>query len=259
MQRKRRTKQKVKKPEHTSQLPEVLRFVDIKRYFPILLVLLALIGLVNAFRFGGASLDYYTVKNSIDLWMNEGAVQSEESYDNAKSAMAAANILHSSHPLYIELDAQIKEWGLISGFEPEMTIEDAKDSYLEAIKVRPLWPVAYANLAMLKWRQQQFDDELLGYLNKADALGPQKAEVHLLFAQLGLSLYKANHPFYTQIKNQVHERIKKGIHSNATRPQLLLFIKQGEHFKTVCRWLSNDDDLTAETLIGCPNIKQDLN
>lgn len=251
MQRKRRTKQ-TKTTESNSGSHTLLKKFTAKRLFPILILMIAIVGFVNAFRFGGASLDYYTVKNSINLWLNKGSVQSQESYENAKASIDTANMLHHSHPLYIELDAQIKEWGVMSGFEPNMSIEQAKKSYLAATKVRPLWPVSWANLAMLKWREQQFDKELLSYLYNADTLGPQKAEVHLLFAQLGLSLYKANHPFYTQIKLSVHDHVKKGIRSNATRPQLIAFIQQGDHFKTVCRWISDDDDNFAEQLLGCP-------
>lgn len=222
-----------------------------KRLLPLFILFIATVGILNAFRFGAASLDYYTVKNSISLWINEGSAQSQGSYESAKESINTANVLHHSNPLYLELDAQIKEWGVLSGFEANMGLKAAQESYLLASKTRPLWPVTWANLAMLKWRKQEFDSEMLGYLNKAHTLGLQKAEVHILFTQLGLSLYKANHPFYRDIREQTQTHIKKGIRANPSRNQIVAFIKDNGHHRTVCRWLDVNDDAFAISMLGC--------
>lgn len=227
--------------------------INRKRILPLFILFIALVGFLNAFRFGAASLDYYTVRNYLELWTSEGGAQTQENYNTAKSAINTATILHHSHPHYIELSAQITEWGHVSGFEPDMSLQQAENTYLAATKIRPLWPVTWANLAMLKWRKQEFDDEMLKYLNNADKLGPQKAEVHLLFAQLGLSLYQANQPFYTRIKESVQSRIFKGLRASQVSTKLVSFIKQSGHKKTVCRWLNIDLNNTdfEQKKLGC--------
>jgi tetratricopeptide (TPR) repeat protein len=216
---------------------------------------IAIVGFANAFRFGGASLDYYTVRNSVELWLNEGAPQTEENYLRAKQAVNTATLIHYSHPLYRQLVAQVKEWGVLAGFEPDLSLESAKASYLEAVELRPLWPVTWANLAMLKWRKQEFDDEMYEYLEKANQLGPQKAEVHLLFSQLGLTLYNANHPFYSRIREDVHERIKRGLRGNDTRRQLVNFIDATGNRKAVCRWINDPSEKFINDVAGCEYIK----
>ena len=255
-QRRRRRSKKEPKPQfNLGKYFTVPTFLNLeigrKRLLPLFILFIAFIGIVNAFRFGGASLDYYSVKNSISLWINKGTAQSQTSYESAKASISTANVLHHSNPLYLELDAQIKEWGVLSGFEADMGLQAAQASYLLASKSRPLWPVTWANLAMLKWRKQEFDDEMLSYLNKAHTLGLQKAEVHILFTQLGLSLYQANHPFYRSIREQTQTHIKKGIRANPSRNQIVAFIKDNGHHRTVCRWLDVNDDAFAISMLGC--------
>jgi len=250
--RRRRSQSSQARPSKVRSVGDTIaREISRKRILPLFILFIAIVGFINAFRFGGASLDYYTVRNSIELWLNEGSAQSEQSYLRARQAVNTAQLLHNSHPLYSELNAQIKEWGVLSGFEPDMTLQTAKLSYLEASKLRPLWPVTWANLAMLKWRKQEFDDEMYGYLQKANTLGPQKAEVHLLFSQLGLSLYQVNHPFYVRIKDEVHERIKRGLRGHATRNQLVSFIESTNNRKTVCRWIASENEKFINKVAAC--------
>lgn len=217
----------------------------------IFVIFISLIGLINAFRFGAASLDYYFVRNSIELWQDQGLVQDKQQYDSAKRAISTANTLHSSNPLFVELRAQISEWGALSEFEPSGSLSTAKANYLLATEIRPLWPVTWTNLALLKWRLQEFDDEMLLYLEKADALGRQKSEVHLLYTKLGLALYKSNHPMYTKLKDTVHERIRKGLRSHIIRYEIRAYINQNGYLKVACRWMKPLDDMVFSEILEC--------
>lgn len=221
------------------------------RVLLIFMVIVCVVGIVNAFRFGAANLDYYSVRNYIDLWNQSGETQTLEEYEAAKRSIKTARILHSSNPLYIELSGQIIEWGNVSGLDTDKSLLDAKAAYLEATTLRPMWPVSWANLAMLKWRLQEFDDEMLGYLDKANELGPQSREVHLLFSQLGLTLYKANHPFYININKEVRKRVVNALKTHSSRDQLRDFISANGHLSTVCRWVKIDEPVVAENFLAC--------
>ncbi len=217
----------------------------------ICVLVLAAVGVFNAIRFGVASLDYSGVKNTISEWQNDQSIQSKEEYEHVRVAVQRANLLHYSNPLYADLAGQIKEWGVIAGFESSDALQEAKVNYLQATKVRPLWPVTWANLAMVKWRLQEFDDEMLRYLKRADQLGSQSKEVHLLFTRLGLALYNANHPMYTQLKDSIHNRIRLGLRNPESNPDIVAAINSADSLNTVCRWLQTLDPYTAEKLLTC--------
>lgn len=228
-------------------------FGGIKREhaFPLFIMFVAIVGFLNAFRFGGASLDYYLVRNAIDTWQLNSHIQTKAEFELAKSAIYTAKILHRSNPLYMDLSGQIKEWGVVSGFDQKNGLTHAKDNYLQATKIRPLWPVTWANLAMIKWRLQEFDEEMLGYLFKADKLGPQTIEVHILFSRMGLSLYAANNPMYTKIKDIVHTRLQLGLRNSFSREPILTFIESTNSLSTVCRWMLQKDKYTANKQLSC--------
>jgi hypothetical protein len=226
--------------------------INRERFFALFILFVALIGFFNAFRFGGASLDYYLVRNAIDAWQVNARIQTQEEFNQARSAIQTANILHRSNPLYIDLSGQIKEWGAVSGFDERDGLLLAKANYLQATKIRPLWPVTWANLAMVKWRLQEFDEEMLGYLRKANELGSQTIEVHILFSRIGISLYAANNPMYIDIKEIVHARLGLGLRNSFSRAPIVSFIKSTESLSVVCRWMDETNKYTAQKHLSCP-------
>lgn len=240
------------KNQSNSLVKRIVGEINRERLFPLFILFVAGVGFFNAFRFGGASLDYYLVRNAIDAWQVSARIQTKEEFNQAKSAIQTANILHRSNPLYIDLSGQIKEWGAVSGFDEKDGLKLAKANYLQATKIRPLWPVTWANLAMVKWRLQEFDEEMLGYLTKANELGPQTIEVHILFSRIGISLYAANNPMYTDIRDIVHKRLGLGLRNSLSRAPIVSFIESTESVSVVCRWMSEKDKYTAQKQLSCP-------
>lgn len=220
--------------------------------FSVFLGLLSVWGIVTTFQYGAASLDFYQIKNIITLWQEEGLTQSPEQYQKAREAVYKANQSHPNHPLYIDLIGQINEWGAIAGYEDQQqALQQAKLRYLQATKIRPTWPVTWASLAMVKWRLQEFDDEMLLYLNRADQFGPRKPEVNVLFSELGLALYEGNHPFLLKIRPQVTERLAAGLRNSASRDRVLSVISQYDAGKLVCRWLRDEADNIKRIIPNC--------
>lgn len=222
-----------------------------KWIFPCLILFIAIVGLVNALRFGAASVEYYSVKNVIEAWQLNAKIQTKDEFEQTKMAIYLANTLHSSNPLYMDSEGLMEEWGGVSGFQEQESLFQAKAYYLESTKVRPLWPITWANLAMIKWRLQEFDDEMFAYLKKADALGPQSFEVHILFSRLGISLYEANHPMYTKIKDSVHTRLRLGLRNVYSKEPILSFMKTTDSFATVCRWMPKQEKYSRENQLAC--------
>lgn len=212
---------------------------------------IAIFGIWNAVRFGAASLDYYYVRNVIEKWQVSGAEQQQSDYVSAKDAINAAERLHFSHPLYADLSGQITEWGVVAGFETPNDLSDAKTDYLRAVSLRPAWPVTWASLAMIKWRLNEFDDEMLGYIHQADKLGPQTPEVHGFFAELGLALYQANHPFYRHIRKQTQTRVVLGLRNPDSRANVEAAIEKYQAQKVTCIWAQQRDPFVANNVLDC--------
>ena len=231
--------------------------VFVKQYVAVIsFALLALVCLFVAMRFTAASFDFYKVRNIVTSWQEQGNTQSIEEYHLAKRAIESAVDSQPSHPLYQDLLAQVHEWGAISGYEPaEQALNAAKTHYLLATQLRPLWPVTWGSLAMIKWRLQEFDDEMLSYLDMAAKLGPKKPEVHLLYVQLGMALYASDHPMLLTIRDEFYHRISLGLRAPQSRQKALGLIKQYKAEKRVCRWLRKEPISVQRMIPKCPAPK----
>lgn len=217
-----------------------------------LVLLCSILGFVQTCRFGGASLDYYFVKNLVDNWEDNIDSKTQDDYLRANKAIASAQSAHPTHPLYRDLQGQLLEWGALAGFEDEhKALDSAKSYYLNAIKLRPTWPVSYASLSVIKWRLGEFDDELALYLSNADKFGPLKAEVHILFVELGLALYSVNHPFYVHLQPSMKRRLSFALQNAQSRTRALESINSLGQKNTACRWMKDFDPYVHKKVLKC--------
>ncbi|MFQ3251111.1 MAG: hypothetical protein ACI9O6_002958 [Glaciecola sp.] len=215
---------------------------------------IALLGLYNTVNYGLASLNFYSVQNTLSAWRTNKQLLTEESYSNAKQVIATARQRHPGHPLYIGLLAQVYEWGAIAGYEDRpAALEVSKQLYLKETKMRPTWPVSYASLAMNKWLTNEFDAELVEYLRLANRYGPKKAEVNVVFVELGLALYAGNHPFYNELRPYMSERLSQGMRNPQSRERVLFAIENHKAKRTVCRWLKDTDEFVSHNILRCNN------
>jgi hypothetical protein len=214
-------------------------------------------GVVSAYQYGAASLDFYRVNNILTQWKSQGEPQSEAQYLLAKNGIMNALNKHPNHPLYVDVLGQVYEWGALSSYEKsKKALSLAKQNYLHATQLRPAWPVTWASLAMIKWRLQEFDDELLEFLANASKFGPFKPEVHILYSQLGLALYKNNHPLIISIRPEFERHLVLGLRNPASRQIVINTINNSGLKKQVCRWLKHQPESTISILNGCKRQKR---
>lgn len=225
--------------------------ITIKYAMTCLIIFIAVFGMWHALRFGGASLDYYYVQNIIEKWQVGGEQQQKSNYIIAKDSIHKAEASHFSHPLYADLSGQIVEWGVVAGYEELDYLSQAKAHYLRAASMRPAWPVTWASLAMIKWRLNEFDEEMLSYITKADVLGSQKPEVHAFFAEIGLALYQVNHPFYRNIREQTQARVVLGLRNPESREPIEAAIERYQAARAVCIWAKQRDPYVASNILKC--------
>ncbi|MGO4891725.1 VpsP family polysaccharide biosynthesis protein [Flavobacterium sp. W21_SRS_FM6] len=210
-----------------------------------ILVVIGVYGIATAYDYGIASLNFYNVKNNIEKWHADSHDSALIPYLRAKNNSLVANKYHPNNALYLDLMAQVDEWGVIFEFENEAEgLNSAKQRYLKATQLRPLWPVTWASLVKVKWRLQEFDDEMLYFIERAHTLGPKKAEVSILIADLGLALYTNNHPMLFKIRPIFYERLAQGLFNPLSRDAIRNVIKNYDAESLVCRWLRDKPNAT---------------
>ena len=80
--------------------------------FKLVLAVLLLWLKIVAGQMGYANLQYFSAKNQLDSWVDNGAISSESSYRQALRAINLSNELHPDNPQYIETLAAIQEWAV---------------------------------------------------------------------------------------------------------------------------------------------------
>ena len=226
---------------------------SLQNLFALFLALLSIWGIIITSQYGTASLDYYKTKSIMSLWQAEGVIESPEQYEKAKLAAYGAHNTHPNHALYLDLLGQIHEWGQISGYENQkQALQQAQNYYQSATQIRPIWSVTWASLANVKWRLQEFDDEMLLYLLRADQFGPRKREVNIFLSELGLALYDSNNLLLLNIIAKVKKRLTMGLLNPASRERVRAIIKKHDAATLVCFWLSNQPyDNARKFILGC--------
>jgi hypothetical protein len=218
----------------------------------LLLVIISVCGISTAYDYGVASVNYYNVKNTVKKWHLDPQNNDLAAYKSAKNNSLVAIQYHPDNALYLDLKAQVDEWGVIFEFENSTAgLNSAKTYYLQATQLRPLWPVTWASLAKLKWRLQEFDDEMLYFLERANTLGPKKAEVNILIADLGLALYVNNHPMLLKIRPMFYQRLAQGVINPYSRDAVKNIITYYDTENLVCRWLRDESWEIKRLIPGC--------
>jgi hypothetical protein len=238
--------------QYISGVKQACAQIKKEQFLAICILIIAAFGFLNALRFAGASVVYSAVRDNVSNWHSNIGIQDKEAFESVNLSIFTANLLHSSHPLYIDFAGQVDEWGEVSGFGQQNSLQKAEQHFQDAVKIRPLWPVSWANLAMIKWRLQEFDQQMFAYVMKAHELGSQSAEVHTLFALLGITLNNANHPMFNDIGDLSREHISRGLRNEQSKKLIVAFVQSTSSLSTVCRWVGLQDRETAEKHLPCP-------
>lgn len=222
-------------------------------YFIVIFVItLSGFGIHQAFYLGLASFHKYSVSNMLKHWQKSPLENTYNDYSRIKTKATQLVLYHPHNAEYWDLRAQVNEWGFIFGYEKHRSaLLEVKNQYLRATELRPLWPESWASLVKLKWRLQEFDEDMLYYFEQATKLGPQKPKVHLMVIELGLALYANNHSMLLNIRPKFHRRLAFGLRHHKTRFKVRELISQYESQALVCRWLKNEDLSTKKLIPKC--------
>jgi len=206
-------------------------------------VLLMFLG-YQAVKMLNANLSFYQTFQLKELWLKNNTLTDTSQYQIALQAINNANNAHQNNPHYLITQGLVLEWGGISDIfskeERQQKLRLAKDYYLQAVALRPTWPVTWATLAILKWRLNEIDQSLVDYLKQADKYGAHTLDVHHAWVDVGFYLYKSKSLYTVQIIQGLRRHLKLMLKDDriTVRKSAVAMIKRHTAEKQACNWLS---------------------
>ena len=157
------------------------------RLYALMLLCTACTGLAIAWTWA----DYQSLQADyvVANWQR-GQPVTEPQWQHAKGLQTSALFWRGQQPDYLEAMAQLYHWRNtqtdISAAELDQNFEASLRYYRLAIAQRPLWPYAWANVALIKAQMRLWDAEFYTALTRAQQLGPWEVRVQLAVHEAGL-------------------------------------------------------------------------
>ncbi|PCJ37576.1 MAG: hypothetical protein COA99_12605 [Moraxellaceae bacterium] len=148
-------------------MPVVSRFLIIAG-----LLLICGYGLYTSYTRGNANGWYFKADFALNAWAKAGKIEDSNAYQEALAAIQKAHAMDPGHPHYVHMLGRILHQGVDYQFEPNSTLAQVKDLYLQATELRPLWPDPWIDLARLNNYLHGYNDDTRYYLKQAMAVGP---------------------------------------------------------------------------------------
>ncbi|MBL4765824.1 MAG: VpsP family polysaccharide biosynthesis protein [Colwellia sp.] len=220
----------------------------LKRLLMLIMSLLLLSLAWQSIKMGKANLSFYAANHYLETWLDINKLTDVEEYQKALRSINDANGFHPDNSHYLVTQGLVYEWagtGNIFSDEKErkQQLLKAKAYYLDAVKLRPTWPVTWATLAILKWRLGEIDQQLIDYLFQADKFGQHTPEVNQAWLEVGFYLYQNKSTFTAKIVKGLRKHLV--ITFNDPRPYsrklAVAIIKRHQAERLACSWLYNNE------------------
>lgn len=218
----------------------------INKYYLIPALLLLTYLAIKAGSLGLANLQIIKAENIFAQWAVKGQVSTVEQWRKAYAAVERSLSLHPGNPHNFTLQARLFEWrGLSeSSDDSQSDFHRALELHQRAAELRPLWPYTWAEMAALKIRLNEIDEQLTVYIERAQATGPYTDKVHEVVVAYGLVLMAAD-PF-SKIAG-FKEQTLRGLQNPHSTKRVRELIEQNGRDALVCRWITqaNEDQKDA--------------
>jgi tetratricopeptide (TPR) repeat protein len=214
----------------------------------IIMSLLLLFLVWQSMKMGKANLNFYTANHYLETWLDNNKLTDAVEYQEALRSINDANGFHPNNSHYLITQGLVYEWAGTGDFfsdnkEKKQQFIKAKTYYLDAVKLRPTWPVTWATLAILKWRLGEIDQQLIDYLFQADKFGQHTPEVNQAWLEVGFYLYQNKSTFTAKIVRGLRKHLE--ITFNDSRPDsrklAIDIIKRHHAERLACSWLFNNE------------------
>ena len=158
----------------------------------VLIPVLLYLGYV-AVSWGLADVYYRPGKAVLERWKRKEAQLEQQDWDRMRRQMDRALKLAPSNPDIMHACGSALEGRYIRNAPGDRIAQPARrqaaDYYRAAISRRPTWPFTWADLALVKYRLDELDDEFYHALYQSTAVGPWEPGVQRVVAYIGLKLW----------------------------------------------------------------------
>lgn len=226
------------------------------RIFQLTIMAICVFGLYWTSHFLIASNNYYHAKNAV---VNIRTNTTARSVESINAALEHVNIAIQYFPQksgYYLLRAELYEWKAnVSPNERLDYLTEAFNDFILALEYRPLWPPTWANLAAIKWKLGEIDDEFYHYFNTAIELGPQHEVVHIFVAEFGLAMFAEHSREFGKINVVLRRHIKQGLKNSLSKERIVKAIISHKLEHEVCRWMVDAEYRVRRAIPGCVVFK----
>jgi len=129
----------------------------------------------------------------VTLGWNRGEALTREGWETAFAAMETALELDPRHPAYLQRMGRLHtikiSQRLVDNDEYALVAERGKTLFKASIEVRPYWPLAWADYALLKHEIGEIDSDFFEAIRRAAEYGPWEPGVHQILANIGIARY----------------------------------------------------------------------
>lgn len=132
-----------------------------------------------SWQWGTANLFYKEADYYLSYWQDGGKVD-PAIYQEAIESINTALARHPQHPHYLNVRGKIYQWGAFAKMDDETALlEAAKQDFLRATELRPLWPITWIDLAQVEvdLAGGVFTEQAQSYVDQANQVGPYLHEV----------------------------------------------------------------------------------
>jgi tetratricopeptide (TPR) repeat protein len=128
--------------------------------------------------------------NMLEKWRSEKITLNDDDWDKLRADLSYALEHDPENPdiheyLALAIEGRFANTAPVNK-EAMPSRREAYAHYKESISIRPSWPYAWVNLALVKYRLGETDDEFYHALHKADELGPWEPGVQRVIVDIGL-------------------------------------------------------------------------
>lgn len=161
------------------------------RLVSVVLLLLALCLVVVGGQLLVAGSARYQAEAFIEDWEINGTRPSDEAWAVAKDAADRALAFYPGiNGDYYDRLGQVEEWKTVGSLYGDEAMQPARESaltaYRQAVSARPDWPHSWVQIAAVKLRMLEIDDEFDRAFRAGFENGPWRIEINSRLAEIGL-------------------------------------------------------------------------
>ena len=163
--------------------------------FLVVILIVSAAGAVLAMQMMSAGIATYQVESFLDDWVSKRQPPSDKAWNIAHQAAArAVDNFPVANGNYYDHLGRIYQWHAVFESHGDIAAQPsglkAMEAYRHSADARPLWPYTWVQIAFIKLRMLDFDEEFDHALSKATSLGPWRPRVNTAIAEIGFQAWQ---------------------------------------------------------------------